>query len=40
MMCIGKCVGSFRMYGGGFGCYGGGGGWGWMLCSCDLTCML
>ena len=28
MMCIGKCVGSFRIYGGGFGCYGGGGGLG------------
>lgn len=39
MVCIGKCVGSLRMYGGGLGCSKGGGVWGkWcvlvVLCVC------
>lgn len=40
MMCIGKCVGSFKMCGGGFGYYGGSGGRGCILCFRGLVCML
>lgn len=40
MLCIGKCVGSLSIYGGGLGCYNDSGGGRWVWCSCDLMRML